>query len=143
MGGYLSKRMEGMMKEMTRENQEFMLKAQAMQVERQLQMQTLMREKMLAQQLAMARERLYWWGSFYALASLGLIRGTMVRRQPWILGPLVPLTFVVAYQADLAYGNKMERVIAEADSMLEKERKMLALPGAPLSLDLLDSRRKK
>jgi hypothetical protein len=75
MGGYLSKRMEGMMKEMTRENQEFMLKAQAMQVERQLQMQTLMREKMLAQQLAMARERLYWWGSFYALASLGLIRG--------------------------------------------------------------------
>jgi hypothetical protein len=68
---------------------------------------------------------------------------TMVRRQPWILGPLVPLTFVVAYQADLAYGNKMERVIAEADSMLEKERKMLALPGAPLSLDLLDSRRKK
>ena len=32
MGGYLSKRMEGMMKEMTRENQEFMLKAQAMQV---------------------------------------------------------------------------------------------------------------
>ncbi|CAI8022614.1 Plasminogen receptor (KT) [Geodia barretti] len=143
MGGYLSKRMEGMMKEMTRENQEFMLKAQAMQVERQLQMQTLMREKMLAQQLAMARERLYWWGGFYALASLGLIRGAMVRRQPWILGPLVPLTFVVAYQADLAYGNKMERVIAEADSMLEKERKMLALPGAPLSIDLLDSRRKK
>ena len=32
MGGYLSKGMEGMMKEMTKENQEFMLKAQAMQV---------------------------------------------------------------------------------------------------------------
>ena len=30
------------------------------------------------------------------------------------MAPLVPLTFVVAYQADLAYGNKMERVIGES-----------------------------
>ena len=36
MGSYLSKGMEGMMKEMTRENQEFMLKAQQMQVSRNL-----------------------------------------------------------------------------------------------------------
>ena len=35
----------------------------------------------------------------------------MVRKQPWIMGPLVPLSFVVAYQADLAYGNKMQRVL--------------------------------
>ena len=35
------------------------------------------------------------------------------------------------------------RSAAEADSMLEKEKGMLALPGSPLSIDLLDARRKK
>ena len=38
-------------------------------------MQMIMRERMMAQQLAMARERLYWWGGFYTLTALGLIRG--------------------------------------------------------------------
>ena len=95
-------------------------------------MQMQMRERMMAQQLAMARERLYWWGAFYTLAFVGLTRGyvlddvigtcytpgvvcrAMVRKQPWIMGPLVPLTFVVAYQADLAYGNKMQRVVGQS-----------------------------
>lgn len=45
------------------------------QVERQIHMQMQMRERMMAQQLAMARERLYWWGAFYALAFVGLTRG--------------------------------------------------------------------
>ena len=30
-----------------------------------------------------------------------------------MIAPLIPLTFVVGYQADLAWGNKMERVIGE------------------------------
>ena len=91
----------------------------------------------------------------------------MARKQPWILGPLVPLSFMVAYQADLAYGNKMERVLgqpllhyvhillataaavcvclytAEADSMLVKEGAMLAMPGGPLTVDYIDELRKK
>ena len=29
------------------------------------------------------------------------------------MGPLVPLGFLVAYQADLAYGNKMQRIIGQ------------------------------
>ena len=32
---------------------------------------------------------------------------------------------------------------AEAHSMLEKEGAMMALPGAPLTVDLIDKRRKK
>ena len=102
------------------------------------------------------------------------------RKQPWILVPLVPLSFVVGYQADLAYGNKMERVLGqpqpiltgictliidlsslppslppsipfsfprmlavEAESMLAKEQKMLALPGEALTVELLDRERNK
>lgn len=38
----------------------------------------------------------------------------MARKQPWMMGPLVPLGFVVAYQADLVYGNKMQRIIGES-----------------------------
>ena len=49
----------------------------------------------------------------YWILSLSL--RAMVRRQPWIMGPLVPLTFTVAYQADLAYGNKMERILGESN----------------------------
>ena len=85
------------------------------------------------------------------------------------MGPLVPLGFLVAYQTDLAYGNKMQRIIgqwvdpiseyihgclsvilctlhfysAEADSILAKERGLLALPGSTLSVDLVDVERKK
>lgn len=27
------------------------------------------------------------------------------------MAPLVPLTFILAYQADLAYGNKLHRIL--------------------------------
>jgi hypothetical protein len=45
------------------------------QVERQIQMQNQMRERMMAMQVARARELLYWFGSFYVLAALGMIAG--------------------------------------------------------------------
>lgn len=41
---------------------------------------------------------------------------------PWAIGPLVPLSFVVGYQADLAYGNKMERVIGQFYQIPLRER---------------------
>ena len=31
----------------------------------------------------------------------------------WLMVPLVPLTFVVGYQLDMAFGNKMDRVIGK------------------------------
>jgi hypothetical protein len=46
-----------------------------LQVERQIQMQNQMRERVMAMQVARARELLYWFGSFYILAGLGMIAG--------------------------------------------------------------------
>jgi predicted transcriptional regulator len=46
-----------------------------LQVERQIQMQNQMRERVMAMQVARARELLYWFGAFYALAGLGMIAG--------------------------------------------------------------------
>ena len=47
----------------------------SLQLERQLQMQMQMRQRMIATQLAMARERMYWWEGFTSLVTLGLIVG--------------------------------------------------------------------
>ena len=38
-------------------------------------MQNLMRERMMAMQLATAREMFNWWASFYGLAAVGMIAG--------------------------------------------------------------------
>ena len=34
-------------------------------------------------------------------------------KQPAVFVPLLPLSFVVGYQADMAWGGKMERVVGE------------------------------
>ena len=47
----------------------------SLQLERQIQMQLQMRQRMVATQLSMVREGLYWWGGFTAITTLGLIAG--------------------------------------------------------------------
>lgn len=45
---------------------------------------------------------------------------------------MVPLTFIMAYQADLAYGNKLHRILIEAEHIMQFEQDLLALPlGVP------------
>ena len=42
----------------------------------------------------------------------------MRTRHPGMLVPLLPLSFVVGYQADMAWGGKMERIIGRAAKSL-------------------------
>ena len=70
MGNYMGRAMDDNFKK----NQEFMREMQAVQVKRQIQMQNQMRERMAATQIAIARERLNWFGSFYVVATLGMIK---------------------------------------------------------------------
>jgi hypothetical protein len=72
-------------------------------------MQNLMRERMMAMQIARARELFYWFGSFYALTLVAGVAAIMRGNHKPVI-PLVPLTFVLGYQADLAYGNKIHRI---------------------------------
>lgn len=44
-------------------------------MERQIQMQNQMRERLMAMQVARARELLYWFGSFYVVAAAGMMAG--------------------------------------------------------------------
>jgi hypothetical protein len=67
--------MKSAMQESMDKQQKIMVENQRRMAERQLQMQNAMRERMVATQLARARELLYWWGSFYGLAVVGMLAG--------------------------------------------------------------------
>ena len=55
-----------------------------------------------------------------------------ITRKPVALAPLLPLTFLVAYQADLAYGTKVNRIKTEAENILMFERDLIESPlGLP------------
>lgn len=98
-----------------------------------------MRERMIATQLAVARDMFQFYGTFYAFAIAGLGCVSVMKRSPAVALQLVPLGFVTAYQYDMAYGGKMERVVAEAERILKSEAHLLALPGGPLSVAGLDA----
>ncbi|XP_046578701.1 plasminogen receptor (KT)-like [Haliotis rubra] len=137
MGILLGKTMD----ENLKKQQEFMLKTSVIQMERQIQMQNQMRERMMAMQIARARDIFAWFGSFYALASLGMIAGFSKQRKPAALAPALPLTFLLAYQYDLAYGNKMNRMRGEADRIMDTEGIMLALPHGLPTLSSIEAAR--
>ncbi len=121
--------------------QEFMLEMNRMTLERQIQMQNAMRERMMASQIARAREMFLWLGSFYTLATLGMISAFRRTKKPTALAPLLPLTFIVGYQADLAYGSKMNRIKAEAENILAFERDVLESPMGLPTVAALDAAR--
>ena len=57
-------------------NQEFMAETQRVMLERNIQMQNQMREKMMAQQIARSREMFFpWLTSFYLVAGIAMCNG--------------------------------------------------------------------
>lgn len=131
MGGAITKPLEA--------QQAKMAEAQNAMIARQLEMQQVMRERMVATQIAMARDMLRFYGVVYGFALVGLSAGAVVKRNPAMLAPLVPLSAVLAYQYDLAYHTKMDRVVAEAEAILLNERHLLALPGGALTVASVDA----
>eukprot|EP00095_Tigriopus_kingsejongensis_P001643 maker-scaffold121_size336169-snap-gene-2.37 protein:Tk01643 transcript:maker-scaffold121_size336169-snap-gene-2.37-mRNA-1 annotation:"hypothetical protein L798_15617" len=134
MGGYLGKAMDDNLQK----NQQFMLDMNRLTMERQIQMQNQMRERMAAIQVARAREMFVWLGSFYGLATVAMIRGFQTTKRPGVLAPLLPLTFLLGYQADLAYGTKLNRIKSEAENILMFERDLIEMPTGLPSISSLD-----
>uniref|UniRef100_A0A671PP58 Uncharacterized protein n=1 Tax=Sinocyclocheilus anshuiensis TaxID=1608454 RepID=A0A671PP58_9TELE len=66
------------------------------------------------------------------------------KRKAALLAPVVPLSFVLAYQVDAAYGSLMHRMREEAESIMVSESERLALPqGMPTFESIEKSRRAK
>nr|CAD7260014.1 unnamed protein product [Timema shepardi] len=124
-----------------RQASELLLNYLTGKVERQIQMQNQMRERMVSMQVARARELLYWFGSFYILAALGMIAGFRRTRKPGVLAPLLPLSFIGGYQADMAYGNKLHRIRGEAENIMQFEMDLLELPCGLPSASSIDQAR--
>jgi hypothetical protein len=82
---------------------------------------------------------LKFYGAFYALAVVGLGAAALIGGKRAAVVPLVPMSFAMAYQYDMAYSTKMDRIIAEADSILLHERHLLMMPGGPLTLGAIDA----
>ncbi|XP_034048039.1 plasminogen receptor (KT) [Thalassophryne amazonica] len=138
MGLLLSKSMDANLKK----QQEFMLHNSRMQLERQILMQNQMRERQMAMQIAWSREFVKYFGAFFILATVGLTAGAIKRRKPVMMSPLVPLSFIFAYQLDSAYGTLIYRMREEAESIMASEHDRLDLPNGTPTFESIEKVRR-
>ncbi|XP_061911113.1 plasminogen receptor (KT) [Entelurus aequoreus] len=140
MGFLLSKSMDANLKK----QQEFMLHNSRLQMERQLLLQNEMRQRQMAMQVAWSREFLTYFGTFFTLTCAGLTLGAIKRKKAAMLAPILPLSFILAYQVDNAYGSLIHRTREEAESIMSSEQQRLQLPhGTPTFDSIEKSRRAK
>ncbi|KAM9451738.1 plasminogen receptor (KT) [Clarias gariepinus] len=138
MGVLMSKAMDQNLKK----QQEFMLNNARLQMERQILMQNEMRERQMAMQIAWSREFLKYFGSFFGLAAVGLTAGAIKRGRPGLFVPVVPLSFILVYQMDMAYGSFIHRMRGEAESIMVAEADRLSLPHGQPSFDSIEKKRR-
>ena len=73
------------------------------------------RQAQMATQIALGRERLTYYCYFYATIVPMALLGAMSKKNPALLGPIIPLSFFLAFQYDMCYGTMMERARDTAD----------------------------
>jgi len=140
MGSFLSSTMNESMKK----NQEFMLSTQKMQFERQMAMQKVMMERQMAIQLGRAKDMFNWLAAFTGTYTVIAVAGFTKRGKAALFVPLLPLSFALAFQADLAYGNKLHRIRDEAERLLASDCALLQLPGGGMpTIEELDKKARK
>ena len=108
-------------------------------VERTRNMQLGVRELQMATAIAQTRDMLMFTGGFTATVAILAAAAFLRTKSKAGFAPLLPLSFVTAYQYDFAYGDKMERVRAEAESILANERALVRGRLAPPEGNLLIS----
>lgn len=119
------------------------LEMQNLQLERQIYMKHLMHQRMLALKIAKARELFFWLTAFYVVSSAGLFAGFRRTKRLSLLTPMLPMTFVLAYQGDLAYGSKLVRIKGEAENIMGFEKELLELPHGVPTVGGIDEAREK
>ncbi|EGG16559.1 hypothetical protein DFA_09106 [Cavenderia fasciculata] len=110
MGGALSSIPDRMISQQKILQQDMMEK----NIKNQIRFQDRMLRKQIAMQIAITRERTYWC---IALATVGWI-GVAVKKVPKMAAaPLSLFTLVTAYQADLAFYTKANRIKKMAEDI--------------------------
>ncbi|NXL97336.1 PLRKT protein, partial [Tyrannus savana] len=101
-------------------------------------LQNLMRERQVAMQIASTREFLKYFGTFFGLSAVVLTTGAMKKKNPAFLMPILPLSFVFAYNCDMGYGTMLQRIKGEAENILDTQSTLLELPKGPLTFEDLE-----
>ncbi|KAM9138225.1 plasminogen receptor (KT) isoform 1-T4 [Pangshura tecta] len=130
------------MNENLKSQREFMLMNSRLQLERQLLMQSQMRERQMAMQIAWTREFLKYFGVFFGLAAVGLTAGAIKNKKPGLFLPMVPLSFILAYHYDMGYGTLLQRMKGEAENILDTENTLLEMPKGALTFESLEKARR-
>eukprot|EP00160_Parvularia_atlantis_P002591 Unigene12158_Nuclearia_a/m.36965 Unigene12158_Nuclearia_a/g.36965 ORF Unigene12158_Nuclearia_a/g.36965 Unigene12158_Nuclearia_a/m.36965 type:complete len:143 (-) Unigene12158_Nuclearia_a:65-493(-) len=106
---------EGVAGKMAEKQREAMAAQQAFMMQQAKRQQAIM--------MAQQREQLVWEAGAWALVATATTMRTVVSRRfpaPAAV-PLLVLPYLMAYQVDMAYGNKMDRIKAESDRILAEE----------------------
>ncbi|CAG4939254.1 unnamed protein product [Colias eurytheme] len=134
MGGLISVNIE----EQYKKNEKFLQSLNEIAIERQIQLQNQMAERQKATMIASSRDFFLWFTTFHGTVATGLLTGFGKTRKPFLLVPLIPLSFVNLYYYDLAYGNKLHRIRMEAEHIMANEMDILKVPcglPTPASID--------
>ena len=126
------------MEETFRKNQEFISEMNKIKTERYIHMHNLWREREAAMKIAKDRELVLWLGAFYLVSVPTLYMTWKKTHNSKILAPIIPFTFILAYEIDKGYGNKLDRIRQEAEMIMQFEPEMLELPcglPTPWSID--------
>lgn len=79
--------------------------------ENQREAQERVRRVMIAQQMAIARERTWWFGGVTSALGVGLLLGAMKGKNVTLGSiPFIGLSILTAYTWDFGYGTKINRI---------------------------------
>ncbi|XP_001354822.2 plasminogen receptor (KT) [Drosophila pseudoobscura] len=116
-------------------------RCQELKMERWIQMHYQIKQREQALAIAQHRELFYWLGGFYLSAIYGSASYYQRTKRLSVLAPLLPLSFVMGYYTDWAYGSKLHRIQAEANMIMEHEQELLHWPGGLPSVASIDEAR--
>lgn len=88
-----------------------------LQMERWIQMHYQIKQREQALAIAQHRELFYWLSGFYLSTVYGCASYYQRVKRASVLAPLLPLTFVMGYYTDWAYGSKLHRIQGEYGSI--------------------------
>ena len=79
------------------------------------------RQLQMASQFAIGKDRFMFFQYFFAVFVPFLLIAKHKTGNKAFIGPIIPLSFLYAYQWDMYYGNKMKRIREESGRLIKEE----------------------
>ncbi|NXW23290.1 PLRKT protein, partial [Circaetus pectoralis] len=83
-----------------------------------------------------------YFSFFFSFFFFFFFNRAIKKKNPGVLLPIVPLSFIFAYQYDMGYGTLLQRIKGEAENILDTQSTLLQLPKGPLTYEDLEKIRR-